>query len=155
MAKQPRANENKTHGIMATVRTPCSMVGPRQKGPHTAMSPCGVWSRLSWTLHAAWGGHRCHDSSCSAFINFVILLLATPGTSRVRGPRTKLKMSHSWHEETITLRTPARHKNNRRQFGLPYSASGEEIIYFWGLRGPFLSQNLLEKVGGFAPHLFQ
>ena len=34
-------------------------------------------------------------------------------------------------------------------------ASGLEIVDFCDLNGPVLPQNPLEKVGGFAPHLFQ
>ncbi len=33
--------------------------------------------------------------------------------------------------------------------------SGPEIFHFWGLHGLLLPQNSLEKVGGFAPRLFQ
>ncbi len=34
-------------------------------------------------------------------------------------------------------------------------ASGSEIVGFWGLNGPLLPQNALERAGGFATHLSQ
>jgi hypothetical protein len=37
----------------------------------------------------------------------------------------------------------------------PVSDLGREIVDFGVLHGSFLSQNPLEKVGGFASHLFQ
>ncbi len=40
---------------------------------------------------------------------------------------------------------------------LPYprGLAGPEIVDRWGLNGHLLPQNPLEKVGGFAPHLFE
>ncbi len=40
-------------------------------------------------------------------------------------------------------------------FRLLNIASGPEVVYFWGLNTTFLPQNPLEKVGSFAPDLFQ
>ncbi len=37
----------------------------------------------------------------------------------------------------------------------PRALAGPEIVEFGGLKGLLLPQKLLEKVGGFAPHLFQ
>ncbi len=37
----------------------------------------------------------------------------------------------------------------------PVSSLGPDIADLWGLNGPLLPQNPLEKLGGFAPHLFQ
>ena len=37
----------------------------------------------------------------------------------------------------------------------PRGWAGPEIVDFWGLNGPLLPQNPLEKVGGEAPHFFQ
>ncbi len=37
----------------------------------------------------------------------------------------------------------------------PRGLARPEIVDFLGLNGPLLPQNPLEKVGGFAPHLFQ
>ena len=57
---------------------------------------------------------------------------------------------------------PIRHQINHEAIGstIPYvrlcnRAAGPEIVDFCGLNGPLLPQNQLEKVGGFAPHLFQ
>jgi hypothetical protein len=42
-----------------------------------------------------------------------------------------------------------------KQFKLRNRSSGPEIVHFGGSKRPFLLQNQLEKVGGFAPHHFQ
>ncbi len=40
-------------------------------------------------------------------------------------------------------------------FRLRNSASGLEVFFFWGQTGPPRPKNLLQKVGGDAPHLLQ
>ncbi len=47
--------------------------------------------------------------------------------------------------------------NTERSTTYPYprGLAGPEIVYFGGLNSPLLPQNSLEKMGGFAPHLFQ
>ncbi len=42
-----------------------------------------------------------------------------------------------------------------KTYPYPRGRAGPEIVDFGGLNGPLLPQNPLEKVGRFAPHLFQ
>ena len=63
-----------------------------------------------------------------------------------------------WHPEGVQVKAP----NYRFSFPphqwtgeYPRGLAGPEIVELGGLNGPFLPQNPLEKVGGFAPHLFQ
>ncbi len=43
---------------------------------------------------------------------------------------------------------------NSKTYPYPRGLAGPGIVGFWGLNGPLLPQNTLEKVGGFAPNFF-
>ncbi len=51
--------------------------------------------------------------------------------------------------------TPGRVLRAPKLIIIPRGLAGQEIVDLGNLNGPLLLRNPLEKVGGFAPHLFQ
>ncbi len=55
----------------------------------------------------------------------------------------------------VSGRVEAAIYESSKTYPYPRGLIGPKIVYFWGLNGRLLPQNPLEKVGSFAPHLFQ